>query len=305
MINKKMKKMESQNIDLLYKNRGVRNTISTAYSCFFTHFATIFRRTWVMVLAFAVLLAVAASGLLPLWPSVVAGVAAIIPMGLWVARLFNTLLSYQNPDSSREESRLKQTRNGIVRTYVNGAFSLLLPFVVFAIYAGGLWLVFRLLGQSGSLLSNRMFLPTSIGFTLLVMLLLCPVLHGMTLYEVSNRGALESWTKGARKAFGRWGYTFAVVVGTLVIWFCIAVVLSLPYSILQGAAFSAVKGAMLGDPLGLPASFFWLKFFTGLVIIFIMSYVSFIPFITYYYMFGSTVQHEHERKKFEEANRRK
>jgi len=284
-------------IEILYKNRGIVATLSAAYAMFFTKFAYLLRRTWKPLAAFVLLLSLGMSALFSNAIGYALSLLSIVPMGMWVGMLFDALKCSFVDENNEENKRGQAVKSIVIRSYINGVVSLLLPVLSLILYAVCIYLAMKAMGKPIDL-TNNLLVYTSLAFMLLVLAVFCPIMHSFTTYEVTDTTLFGSLRQNFGKAFRRWGYTFATLFTTQILWLIVAAIALLPYLILVGAGIQMLEGLMMGDPVSLPQSYPWLRLLSALLGFSAVSLFSFIPFITYYYMYGSTVKHEREREKF-------
>lgn len=286
--------MENQKDDILMKPRSSRGCIGAGYRLYTGNFKRIFRYSWVAAIVYA-LVCSAGGTLMVLRPQAALFTVGIILVAeaLFASYGFAVLKQHQTTGAISLTSKWFNIDTSIfIRT-------LKCWLCVAAILLGAGALVGGISLGAVKLLSPY----TALGCIGLVSLvaagLLLPLMYIVPRYILnSGVGFWNQFRAGYPVGMRRWGFLFTVGFVVTLVQTGLALITSLPASILTLANMSSTQSLMMGDASGMPSYIGWLAAATFLLIGFIQAYVQLSALFPTYYMYGSIDMQEQERNEF-------
>ena len=286
--------MENQKDDILMKPRSSRGCIGAGYRLYTGNFKRIFRYSWVAAIVYA-LVCSAGGTLMVLRPQ-----AALFTIGI--------ILVAEALFASYGFAVLKQHQTTGAISLTSKWFNIDTPIFIRTLKC---WLcVAAILLGAGALVGGislgavKLLSPyTALGCIGLVSLvaagLLLPLMYIVPRYILnSGVGFWSQFRAGYPVGMRRWGFLFTVGFVVTLVQTGLALITSLPASILTLANMSSTQSLMMGDASGMPSYIGWLAAATFLLIGFIQAYVQLSALFPTYYMYGSIDMQEQERNEF-------
>ncbi len=312
--------MEKDKDDALLKVRSSRVCIAAGYKLYTGNFRTIFRRTWIMALLYAILNGFCTSVIIKEYPhlfiaattghqyipdhtvlNVFASIAFILTLivALWYYSQFFSML-YQHRTQGIITAPLRtfciSTDKRILRhTIICALTCLLLNIIIFAVIIGGTTYA----GIKQSLAGLGLVTLLCLLFLILAVPLSYPFMHYLT---TRDSHFLKVLSHDYRLGFRHWGLLFTVAIITIILSVAFLILTTQPANILFLANFKAQTGVLMGDPLGMPAYITKLTFLVFTLATFIQAYVIPSIFFPAYYAAGSIEAQEKERQNINEKS---
>ena len=312
--------MEKDKDDALLKVRSSRVCIAAGYKLYIGNFRTIFRRTWVIALLYAILYGLYTSMIIKEYPhffiavttghlyipdhtvlNVFAFIAPflILIVTIWFySQFFSMLYQHRTQGIITAPPRIfcVSTDKRILRhTIICALTCLLLNIIIFAVIIGGT----TYSGIKQSLAGLSLVALLCLLFIILAVPLSYPFMHYLT---TRDSHFLKVLSHDYRMGFRQWGLLFTVAIITIILSVAFLVLTSLPANILFLANFKAQTGVLMGDPLGMPAYITKLTFLVFTLASFIQAYVIPSIFFPAYYAAGSIEAQEKERQNINEKS---
>jgi hypothetical protein len=284
--------------DFLYKNRSFSSCLNTAYEWFCDNFKTIIRVTWLPVLfysIFAGLLLVStlrdprvqafAENLpwLYLTLFILANIGVLV-CGLWAWARFLSLLNGMT------------CKNNILRLLIFILCYIVIISIVGTLVVGGAFLLIRHMGVTPLTFITDNWLVCLVSIIILILLIL-PLIYSFMkyLFKTESNFLLDlhkTYPTGLRHL----GFIFTTIFITSIITGIIAIVMSLPQTILMMAQIISAFGVLHGDPSGMPSYFIPLHGTTTAITTILLFYLSAYTMLVTMFMYGSIEKEEEERR---------
>lgn len=281
----------------LFKERSYSSCIHDAFELLCSNFATIFKKTWIASLVFALLAAAPlivsnnilqnpSSGIVIIALQTLCAFIIYVLAGGWFDATYISML---------KESALRPTLKRCTRMRaMNLLVSIVAATIPIAVFIG----TSSLLAAKKLATGHAMQISALAAIALLIILALLalPYAYSLVRYVFDDRVSIrEALTKGWRRGMKFYGFLFAVTAITSIIIAIIMIVLTAPIATLSYAQAVNVRGMLLGDPDGMPASFTLLYYISWAIGIFVCNYAYIWQFITLYYAYG-TMEYRIENK---------
>lgn len=312
---------ENKSEDTPAKSRGASACIRLGYRLYAGNFKRIFRATWLLALAYAVVCSAALTLTTIELPRaavellgemsrgqvnfneyllVVLAIAALAIVGGVAETLFYSsgmalLAGHENYGAIPQAKRLQLFSRPLAWRTVKAALVLLLFFVIISAVVGGAVYVCH------SLASAATYTTIAVAGLLLLVLLLLALPVSFVAFKYVMRRETRFWPLLAADypvALRHFGFIFVVMLVSALVVLAAMFVLAQPAHILATANFQSNIGTLMGDPAGMPPYIGALSaaifLFAGVV----MAYARMSILYTSYYMYGSIEAQEEERKKY-------
>ena len=284
----------------LYKSRSHSACIKAAYILFSTHLTTVFKRTWLPVLVYSIVLAALIILYMPnkAWTDaglstpferllIMGGVDVLaLASSVWIATVLASLF------------------NGLPKR------SNLLHSLLLNVFLAGIILLAAIVLREGDVLAMKalfsmkmsaetagvaswgilILLATIIGAALL------PLAFSLMKYWIEPDMKLSVvFGKAYRRGLRHWGFLFITLFVMALIFGLILFVLSIPFGIIAMAQVCNQIGILQGDLSGIPSGFSVLLYGTALITFFLSIYLVIWSIFVLYYAYGSIEATERER----------
>lgn len=279
----------------LKKSRSYTACIAEAYRMFFNNIKLIFRHTWIFTLVCAFTIALYSSlyigsvlddeGQLVRYDvllSLILMLCANVAFGARVMMLLNGQTMKWNTIRCA-----KATLLGIIMAFI---LSLIIGITAYTIG-----------GTSLAKPENaNIFAMSIIAITVVFALMSLPLVFVVMRYFMDNGSRLHkiffaSYKTGLR----HWGFIFTTCLLTFLLVTACNILVSMPTLIILTANSLSVAGVkLIGDPSGLPSSFYAMRFITIMVTSFISLYIYTFTVFVYYFIYGSIDTRESEKKEY-------
>ena len=287
--------------EMIYKSRGFSSCINSAYHLMGDNMKGIFRSTWLPALLVSLLGAIVAILYIPN-EDVLA--FALTNNGLYFTLLGMYLLGIV-VCSIWLYSRLMSMLNGLPRgwnfkrMFLATIYMVLIGLVVVFVIVTAFFLALKTTGGNPLLFLLDNWLAVFFVLVLVVLALL-PFNYIVMryLYDKDSRfwGDLpKSYKTGLRHL----GFIFITTLLTSIIVGVVAMVAYIPLGILNITNVLSILGKQMGDPATLPGYFLPLFFFTTVLVIMVLQYISMFPTVVYLFIYGSIEKGEEERRNME------
>ncbi len=309
--------MEQKNDLQLFRLRTSRSIIADGYRLYTNNFRKIFHLSWIAALAFAIVMSVMASLNIELLPlnlmSKIGQGNQTIPgqyetqaimrylfMVLSVlAYVLLATMGYQALGQHRQEGTITapakwyslpdmKLYSRFFVAYLLVTFSLIvclsLPATVCVL------LVFGKIGMITGMLAFFVSI-------LLISAILLPLIYSFQKYLFDPHPSLLGiFGRDYLTGWHYWGRIFAVTLIVSIVTTLISILIELPAPILSMAYLVSQQGVVIGDPSGMPEYMGWMKYLVFALAGFVQSFVTLSAFFPLYYLYGSIVVNEEERK---------
>lgn len=291
----------------LYKSRSLSSCIKAAFTLFSTNLKTIFQRSWIAMLVCSIsatiivytsfkFVNVATNAITIATLPLVAGITGCLLLSILAGTyLIGSITSLLN-----EESKMTNIRRSF--------FSLLLLYVIIfivtaIIVAGTVSISIHLAKTKTPLATTDIY---TLGYitviAIIAITLFIPLIYVISQYIFGKSNKLyRNFGTNLHTGFRHWGFIFGTILMATFITCLIQCITNLPAEILNHAKEIDMQGLMLGDPSGLPSYFTALYLCIIFLTSFVDSFISFIFIFTMYYIYGSVVAREEERKEGRKA----
>lgn len=279
----------------LYKMRSLGSCIKAAYDLFTTNLKTIFRRTWLQALVFAVINACAVFIKLPadapavVTPAVQLQYAKILAALLGLSVLVVVAYTWLNTSVVSLLNGQSVARNmpRVIRQML-----LLVGIVVLFLLVMAVGSYLPLLADAGKAGLSPTTLMVSCGIAAVIglaaLIALPPLSFSTMKYFMEPEQKVRSIIgKSYAQGWRRWGFLFMILFLTSIIAGIIYVVVLSPTLLLSLSQLNNDAGVRMGDAPGLPSYFMALSFFVALVCTFVWTYVLIWSEMVVYYAYGS------------------
>ena len=312
--------MEKDKDDALLKVRSSRVCIAAGYKLYTGNFRTIFRRTWVMALLYALLYGFCTSVMMKEFPrffiaittghlyvpdytveNVFVSIALILTLivAIWLySQFFSMLYQHRTQGIIAAAPRffcINTDKRILCHTIICALACLLLNIIIFTIISVGA--AYAIIKQS--LAGLGLVALLCLFFLILAVPLSYPLMRYLTTRDARF---LKILSHDYRVGFRQWGLLFTVAIITIILSVAFLALTTLPANILLLANFKALTGVLMGDPLGMPAYITKLTFLVFTLASFIQAYVIPSIFFPAYYAAGSIEAQEKERQKINEKS---
>ncbi len=287
----------------LYSNRSVSACIKAAYSLFVLNARTILRKTWLPVLAYALILTGVVIINIP--------DKSIHDWGMrypWVTTTAMTVVHVLSfVCSSWLVAKIVSLLNGLsvrrlfLRSVVLNVFVYLYTLLATSLVSGYLQtLVMKLLAllKVSPESTAVAFVLTVAIILLLITICMVPIDYASTKYVIDPKTQLlqvvgQDFAVGMR----HWGFWFLVRLIAIIIVLLIAMLVMIPFFVLLFAQVFNQLGMLGGDPDGTPSYFFSLFLAVSVLTFFVMGYELVWNLLVGYFAYGSVYTQEEEKKK--------
>jgi magnesium-transporting ATPase (P-type) len=273
------KDTKSTNVLTLIKLRSIGACIRDGYRLYTGNFRKIFRATWLIALVYGIV-----SGFIMSIQPLYASIGFLLINILLATYAFSLLKAHQDTE---DIPHVRQwygylDRKTAVRTLIVAGILL----VIGAVYGGLFYLVYHL----GSLYLSNIATMVAVGVLALIVLLTSPAVM-MPLF----RHPLQS-AGFASFPFRHWGAALMIAFVVVIVTGLMMLITELPAVVLFSANMVSQAGILQGDPSGMPDYMAWTNIIVFTIAGFIQAYVQLSSFFPIYYLYGSTVLQEKERR---------
>jgi hypothetical protein len=277
----------------LYKIRSMAKCTKDAYNLFNTNLKTILRRTWLPVLVFAIITAVARLLYISQPTDIVSTTGGAIYHWQWIlACVIIGLLTFVS--GVWVYAAIVSLLNGLsVRRNIPRVFRFILLLVAFVFVLGAITVAMATLPytmNNNAPSANTIILYSGISMLLFVLLLVVavPAYYSSLKYLIEPEQKIGCVLgKPYRKGWHHWGFLFITILLTGIIAAVLCLIVMAPNYLIMMAHFANLQGVSMGDASGLPSYFEILAFFASLISDFIYVYLMTWAFMVYYYAYGS------------------
>lgn len=279
----------------LYKMRSLGSCIKAAYDLFTNNLKTIFRRTWLQALVFAIINACAVFVKLPadapavVTPGVQLQYAKVLAALLGLAVLIVVAYTWLNTSVVSLLNGQSVARNmpRVIRQML-----LLVGIVVVFLLLMAVGSYLPMLADAGKSSPSPKTLMVSVGVAAVIQLLgliaLPPLTYSTMKYYMEPELKVKSIIgKPYAQGWRRWGFLFMILFLTAIITGIIYAVVMAPSMLLSLSQLANDAGLRMGDAPGLPSYFMPLAFFVALACSFVWTYVLIWSEMVVYYAYGS------------------
>lgn len=286
--------MENQKEDILMKVRSSRSCIGAGYRLYTGNFKRIFRYSWAAAIVYA-LVCSAGGTLMVLRPQAMLVAIGIIAVAeaLFASYGFAVLRQHQASGTISLSTRWLNIDTRIFVRTLKCWLCVAVILLASGIVAGGI-------GYASIKILSPYTALGCVGVAgLIILCLLLPLMYIVPRYILNEGAGFWSLFKaGYPVGMRRWGFIFTVAFVVTLVQMVLALVTSLPASILTLANMRSSQSLLLGDPSGMPSYIGWLAAATFLLIGFIQAYVQLSALFPAYYVYGSIEVQEQERSEF-------
>lgn len=291
----------------LYKVRSLSACMKAAYDMYRTNIKTIFRRTWLPALVFAVLASIAVvitdvNSYGDTTGAVTASdIVSVAACGIFILLalaadvwFFSIIVSLLN-GSSMKVNLPRVIRLTLLIVAITIVVSAIATVASFAPLAGSM-------GKTASPAAIAAMSTILIGVYLLFLIALLPMIYSSLKYLMEPAQKVMSVIgKPYCTGWRHWGYLFMICLLAFIIISIINFIASLPLIITSFATAVNAAGMTLGDASGLPGYFKLLIFVSSLIFQFISIYTGAWFTMIAYYAYGHIEAKEKERKERKNA----
>lgn len=277
----------------LYKIRSLSKCVKAACNLFSTNLKTILRRTWLPVLAFAIIIAVGQLLYISQPANLVSATGGATGHWQWgAACVFMGLLAFVS--GIWANAAIVSLLNGLsVKRNIPRVFRFVLlltafVFVFGAITAGVAILPYILGDKAPSANTVMLYGGISVLLSVLLLIMVVPAYYSSLKYLIEPQQKMGCVLgKPYRRGWRHWGFLFITILLTGIIVAVLCLIVMAPNYLILLAHFADLQGVNMGDTGGLPSYFGILSFFASLISAFIYVYLMTWAFMVYYYAYGS------------------
>lgn len=267
----------------LYKYRGYAGCVKAATDLMCGKFKTIFKSTWMSVVALSLVCSVAAA-----YFSAPATVTTPVEL-LWTVVLPMLLASLLGLSSQAwlygNLSNLQNTQGRRKNFFRSLRVLLSLGSIAVILCVALTWLCAAV--QSAKASVGILALVTMASAIAAVVVFL-PFVYASAKHLVTGTTPLKHvFTKDYREGWRHWGFLFVLMFVVTVIAVLVALFVMSPVMVLQMATLNNDACIMLGDSSALPGGFWLLNFVVSFIVQFVVAYVDVWVFFVFFYAYGT------------------
>lgn len=288
-----METSETMTSNNFYKTRSYSGCIKSAFNLFCANFATIFKKTWMYAVVFALICGTYAFVAFPattnMGQPVTLGKAALTAFAALAAaacalvansRTKAGFLSLIN-DYTVRQNFTKHLKVSIVLTVC----AIIVGLVSLAVDMG--MTHFFVSHKTSAETAGTALLCASAAITFLFAMACLPFAYSATRVVMLNAQVKEMFGRHYRTGVKHLGFLFIIGIIVALIILVINVFMALPAYIAGLAAQLDTIGVSIGDPSGLPTYFPWLSFLTISIVSFVLTYAMFWVDLVFIYAYGA------------------
>lgn len=278
----------------LKKSRSYTACITEAYRMFFNNIKLVFRHTWIFALACSLSIALYSSLHID---SLLDDNGRLFQTGPVLSLLLMVCANvafYARVMMLINRQTMKWNTIRCAKLALCGLIIAMLPAIIIGVIA---YMYGDALVKPGNV---NGFIISSTAVIAIFILMTLPLLYVSMKYLMApgttlRRTIISSYKTGLR----HWGFIFTTsLLSGLLVTAC-TMLASMPTLIILTANSLSVAGVtFIGDPTGLPSSFFTTRFITFAATSFISLYINVFALFVYYFIYGSIDTRENEKKEF-------
>ena len=289
----KMEAQETMTSNDFYKTRSYSGCIGAAFNLFCANFATIFKKTWLPAMVFAIvcgLYAFTATNIAAGCGKAATPSGMLMVLGLELAITVCALVA-----NSRTKAGFLSLVNGctmkqnfirhLKATAVLAACIIVAGIVSLA--ANMVLTHFFISHKTPETTAGTILMCSSAAVAIILAVTCTPFAYSMTRFLMHNTKAGEMFGKHYRAGFKRLGFLLVIGIIVALIMLVVNAFMALPAYIITTASQIDGIGVCNGDPTGLPTYFTWLSFFTIAIVSFILTYTMFWTDLVLCYAYGT------------------